>query len=93
MKMQIMQHINELLEEARKYNERRLIVLSGEREESYKIIREFLKEYEGKVAYVAYLEENLPFVESYHIKDCDKLLGTTYDILIMDIYHSFQPAD
>lgn len=91
--MQIMQHINELLEEARKYNERRLIVLSGERTQSYKIVREFLKEYEGKVAYVAYIEENLPFVESYHIKDCDKLLGTTYDILIMDIYHSFQPAD
>ena len=91
--MEALEHINELLEEARKYNERRLIVLSGEREKSYEILRMFLNEYEGKVVYLAYMQENMAGVESYHIKDCDKLLGTTYDCLILDIYHSFQPAD
>jgi len=90
--MEALQHINELLKEAKEYNERRLIVVAGERERSYEIVRKFIEENEGKYVYLAYKQEELP-VESYHIKDCDKLLGTTYDFLILDIYHSFQPAD
>ena len=93
MPMDVMQHINELLEEAKKYNERRLIALSGDRATSYTIVKNFLNARKEKIAYLAYMQEELPNVDSFHIKDCDKLLGTTYDFLVLDIYHSFQPAD
>lgn len=91
--MDAIQHIKELLEEAKKYNERRLIVLSGDRDKSYNIIYSFIKEFEGKIVYLSYPERKIEGVECYHIKDSGKLLGTTYDALILDIYYSFQPAD
>jgi len=91
--MEAMKHINELLEEAKKYNERRLVVLSGDREASYDLLKKFLKNFEGRVAYLSYVEEEIGDVDSYHIKDSGKLLGTTYDCLILDIYYSFQPSD
>lgn len=85
--------IKKLKEEAEKYNERRMIVLSGDRERSYKIVKSYLKKFEGKVAVVGYLLDQDIEGEQYHLKDCAKLLGTTYDVLIIDLYHSLQPAD
>ncbi|HHF59296.1 MAG TPA: DUF1726 domain-containing protein, partial [Thermoplasmatales archaeon] len=85
--------IKKLKEEAEKYNERRMIVLSGDRERGYKIVKSYLKKFEGKVAVVGYLLDQDIEGEQYHLKDCAKLLGTTYDILIIDLYHSLQPAD
>ena len=85
--------IKALKEEAEKYNERRMVVLSGSRDRSYKIIKSFLKKLEGKSALVAYQLDQDIDIEKYHLKDCSKLLGTTYDLLVIDLYHSFQPSD
>ena len=86
--------IKALKKEAEKYNERRMIVLSGNRERSYKIVKSFLKKMEGKVALVAYqLDQEIENAEVYHLKDSSKLLGTTYDFLVLDLWHSLQPSD
>lgn len=91
--MALIEHLSELLEEARRYNERRLIVLEGKREKSYEIIKKFIPNLDGKIAYLSYIPEKLSGIETYHLKDSEKLLGTTYDHLILDTCHSFQPSD
>lgn len=85
--------IERLKKEAERYNERRMIVLSGDRDRNYGIVRSVLKKFKGRSVLVAYQLDQDIDAESYHLKDCSKLLGTTYDFLIMDLFHSLQPSD
>ena len=85
--------IVKLQKEAKKYNERRMIVLAGDREKSFGIVFSFISNFKGKIALLSYLEMKVDGVDCFHLKDSGKLLGTTYDLLILDVYHSLQPSD
>ena len=87
------EHIRELAKEAKKYNERRMIVLAGDREKSFHILFSYLADCNGKIALLSSLEIKVNGIDCFHLKDSGKLLGTTYDILILDVYHSLQPSD
>jgi tRNA(Met) cytidine acetyltransferase len=91
--MEALEHIQKLAVEAKKYNERRMVVLAGSREKSFHILFSFLADYNGKIALLSSLEMKFNGIDCFHLKDSSKLLGTTYDILILDIYHSLQPSD
>ena len=91
--MDAVEHIANLLKEAKKYNERRMIVLAGEREKSYGIVFSFIANFKGKIALLSSMEMKINGIDCFHLKDSSKLLGTTYDMLILDIYHSLQPSD
>lgn len=91
--MDALEHIEKLMREAKEYNERRMVVLAGEREKSYSILLSFLSDFDGKVALLSSIEMNIDGVDCFHLKDSGKLLGTTYDILILDVYYSLQPSD
>ncbi len=91
--MDAVEHINELMEEAKKYNQRRMIVLAGDRKYSFSIISQFLEYFKGKGVFISSIEEEIEGLENYHLKDSSKLLGTTYDFLIIDVYYSLQPSD
>ncbi|HDN95861.1 MAG: tRNA(Met) cytidine acetyltransferase [Thermoplasmata archaeon] len=91
--MEALEHIQKLAAEAKKYNERRMVVLAGSREKSFHILFSFLADYNGKIALLSSLEMKFNGIDCFHLKDSSKLLGTTYDILILDIYHSLQPSD
>jgi len=91
--MEAIEHIQKLAEEAKKYNERRMVVLAGNREKSFHILFSFLADCDSKIALLSSLEIKVNGIDYFHLKDSSKLLGTTYDILILDIYHSLQPSD
>ncbi len=91
--MEIIEHISKLQKEAKRYNERRMIVLAGNREISYNIIFSYISNFKGKIALLSYPEMKIGNIDCFHLKDSAKLLGTTYDLLILDIYYSFQPSD
>lgn len=85
--------IKRLHSEAKKYNERRLIVLAGDRDRSYDLLNKFVSNFKGRVALLYYHEKKIDRAECFHLKDSIKLLGTTYDMLILDLCHSLQPSD
>ncbi len=91
--LEIVEHISKLLKEAKRYNERRMVVLAGDREKSYNILFSFIADFKGKIALLSYPEMKINGIDCFHLKDSGKLLGTTYDLLILDIYYSFQPSD
>ncbi|RLF52265.1 MAG: hypothetical protein DRN11_01385, partial [Thermoplasmata archaeon] len=70
--------IVKLQKEAKKYNERRMIVLAGDREKSFGIVFSFISNFKGKIALLSYLEMKVDGVDCFHLKDSGKLLGTTY---------------
>lgn len=91
--MEALEHIEALMEEAKKYNERRMIVLAGDRDKSFHLLFSFLATFEGKIALFSSVEMKINGIDCFHLKDCGKLLGTTYDAIILDIYYSLQPSD
>jgi tRNA(Met) cytidine acetyltransferase len=87
---EIKELIKKLREEAKKQNERRIIVFISER--SLKEIVEFLKEFLTKNSLIVGYEkiENFVFIE---FKDTTKILGMTFDNAVIDIRENIHPDD
>ncbi len=90
----VLDSINELVNEAKRCNQRRLIVIADERDKGIELLREILKKVslEKMITFTKNRDFNVPG-EIEELKNSDKYLGTNYDLLAMDLHHSFIPND
>ncbi len=96
----IREHILSLKAEAERYNQRRMIVFADVYEDAIEKVIDALHLLGKKKAVIAtpYPEDLLEFklpewIEICAYKDKQKLLGATYDLLILDHYKSLEPVD
>ncbi len=92
--MSMLPHIFNALEEAKRCNHRHLFLLSGRREWGLSTLKSI---FEGlpnktKIIFTWKRDFSLPG-EIEDLKNSDKYLGKTYDILALDFHHSLIPND
>ena len=90
----ILELIDELVEEAKRCNHRRLIVIADEREKGISLLQEILSkiQLERKITFAKNIDFKVPG-EVEELKNSEKYLGTNYDLLALDLHHSFIPND
>ncbi|HDJ27402.1 MAG TPA: tRNA(Met) cytidine acetyltransferase [Aciduliprofundum sp.] len=92
--MDIKKYFKELASEAFRSFQRRMIVLSGEREEQYRILmslRGQILSYEERVAFET--PDNFTLAPRDTFKEVERHLGRTYDLIIADFHRSLVPND
>ncbi len=87
-------HIQELLDEAQRCNQRRLIVLAIERNVALKYIEEIFENFKNKEKLVfTWKKENLRIGATERLKNAQRHMGATYDLVAIDLHESFVPND
>ncbi len=83
-----------LLDDARKCNQRRLLVLAEPRERGIEILNDILlsADFERAITFTWMRDFEIPG-ELEELKNSDRYMGTTYDFLALDLHHSFIPND
>ena len=86
--------VDTLIEEARRCNQRRLIVIADERDNGISYLRRIIEhiKLEKKITFTWNIDFKVPG-EMEELKNTDKYLGTNYDFLAIDVHHSFVPND
>ncbi len=86
--------VDALIEEARRCNQRRLIVIADERDKGIEYLRKIIGhvELERKITFTWNIDFSVPG-EIEELKNSEKYLGTNYDFLAIDLHHSFVPND
>ncbi len=85
---------SELLSEAKKCNQRRMIVLFGKRMDSHRLLREIVSVARGKKLIMMHKKDvEYENAETAELRDIDDYLGTTYDFVAVDFHHSLVPND
>jgi len=92
--MRAAEHALSLLDEAKRCNHRRLLVIADEREKGIEALREILEEAkpERAITFTWLRDFHVPG-EIEELKNSDKYMGTTYDFLALDLHHSLIPND
>jgi tRNA(Met) cytidine acetyltransferase len=86
--------VDTLIEEARRCNQRRLIVIADERDNGISYLRRIIEhiKLEKKITFTWNIDFKVPG-EMEELKNTDKYLGTNYEFLAIDVHHSFVPND
>jgi len=86
--------VDTLIEEARRCNQRRLLVIADEREKGISYLREIIKhiDVDKKITFTWNIDFKVSG-EIEELKNTDKYLGTNYDFLAIDVHQSFVPND
>ncbi len=90
----ILNLIDELSSEAERCNQRRMVVIAGNRLEGIDLLGEIVKRvrYPQKIIFTWQRDFEIN-AEIEELKNSEKYLGTTYDFLAIDLHHSFIPND
>ena len=90
----IIQYIRSLLEEAQHCNQRRMLVLQGDRLSSIALLRKIIEkiDFPRGIVFTWKIDFDMP-LEIEELKNSERYLGTTYDFLAVDVHHSFIPND
>ncbi len=86
--------VDALLEEAKRCNQRRLIVIADDRNKGIEYLRKILEhvEFDKKITFTWSIDFSVPG-EMEELKNSEKYLGTNYDFLAIDVHRSFVPND
>ncbi len=90
----MLSHVLEIVDEARRCNHRRLVVLSGDREWGLERLREIISatDFQDRIVFT-WMPDFQVDAEIEELKNSEKYLGTNYDFLALDFHHSFVPND
>lgn len=90
----ILELVDELVKEAKRCNQRRLIVIADKRERGIALLQEILSKVQlsRKITFAKTIDFKVPG-EIEELKNSEKYLGTNYELLAMDLHHSFIPND
>ncbi len=90
----ILELVDELVKEAKRCNQRRLIVIADKRDRGIALLQEILSKVQlsRKITFAKTINFKVPG-EIEELKNSEKYLGTNYELLAMDLHHSFIPND
>ncbi len=89
-----LEFVKEVADEARRCNQRRLVVIADKRKRGLKLLNSILNgiHFDDGIIFTKVQDFQAP-IPVEELKNSDRYLGTTYDFLAIDLHHSFIPND